>query len=1030
MAEESGAEFTRSWAANAALLRDAGGIDLTEHDACGVGLVAALDGKARREVVQAGIDALKAVWHRGAVDADGKTGDGAGIHVEIPQDFFAEAVERGGDRRRPGRIAVGMVFLPKTDLGAQERCRQIVETEILSAGYAIHSWRQVPIDVGCIGEKANATRPEIEQILVWNPRGKDDADYERDLYVIRRRIERQAIAAQIPELYLCSLSCRSVIYKGMFLAEHLTEFYPDLRDPRFVSRFAIYHQRYSTNTFPTWKLAQPFRMLAHNGEINTVSGNANWMRSHETRLSHPLLDPFLDDIKPVVQAGGSDTATLDNVFELLVRGGRDAPMAKAMLIPELLGNNATMPEAHRDLFLYCNAVMEPWDGPAAIAATDGRWAIAGLDRNGLRPMRYTVTHDGLLVTGSETGMVKLAEERIAAKGRVGPGQCIGVDLDSGRFFTDAELKDELAARKPFGQWTARTTRIDDIVRADAVEKPVFGSEELRRRQLAVGYTLEELESILHPMVEEANEAVGSMGDDTPVAVLSRQYRGLHHYFRQTFSQVTNPPIDSLRETRVMTLEDPPRQPGQHPRRGPDPVRHADAGQPGAVQRRIRRHARLHGRHELRGGLHLRRRRGRGGAARGVRPHPARGGGGGAQRLRPCGALRPEAGAGARADPDDPGGGRGAHAPGAPLAPHLHQPERPRRRVPGRALRRRADRRRRDHGERLPRAGEHRRPPAPRPVRRREAARVRGPLQEGGGQGPAQGDVQDGHLRPLLLPRRHELRGHRPVARPGQRVLPRRAEPHLRHRPLRHRAARAGAAQQGLGRGRGAPAGGRPLQAPPARREPRLRRRADPHPPARGGHRQLHHLQALRGGGAPPAAGGAARPAGLPLRGADAGADRGGGEHHRDPEAPSRARHLARRAFPGGARDALHRHEPHRGTLGQRRGRRGPGARPAAPERRQRQQRHQADRLRPLRRHRRVPEQLPRDRDQDRPGREARRGRPAPRLQGFGADRQAAPLDPRRDPDLAAAAPRHLLDRGPGAAHLRPEADQPGRHASA
>jgi glutamate synthase (NADPH/NADH) large chain len=551
---ETGAAFTEAHGKNAALLSGAAHIDLTEHDACGVGLVAALDGKARRQVVQAGIDALKAVWHRGAVDADGKTGDGAGIHVEIPQDFFAEVVTRGGDRLRPGRIAVGMVFLPKTDLGAQERCRQIVESEILNAGYSIYGWRQVPIHVECIGEKANATRPEIEQILVWNPEGKDDATYERDLYVIRRRIEKQAIAAQIAELYLCSLSCRSIIYKGMFLAEHLTEFYPDLLDQRFVSRFAIYHQRYSTNTFPTWRLAQPFRMLAHNGEINTVQGNINWMKSHETRLSHALLDPFMEDIKPVIQAGGSDTATLDNVFELLVRGGRDAPMAKAMLIPESLGSNATMPEAHRDLFLYCNAVMEPWDGPAAIAATDGRWAIAGLDRNGLRPLRYTVTKDGLLVVGSETGMVKLAEDAIARKGRVGPGQCIAVDLDTGRFYEDGELKDTLAARKPFGDWTRRTTRIDGIVRSDAGEPVLLGVEELRRRQLAMGYTLEELETILHPMVEDAAEAVGSMGDDTPIAVLSEQYRGLHHYFRQTFSQVTNPPIDSLRETRVMTLK--------------------------------------------------------------------------------------------------------------------------------------------------------------------------------------------------------------------------------------------------------------------------------------------------------------------------------------------------------------------------------------------------------------------------------------------------------------------------------------------
>jgi glutamate synthase (NADPH/NADH) large chain len=404
-----------------------------------------------------------------------------------------------------------------------------------------------------IGEKANATRPEIEQILIHDPEQRDVETMERDLYVIRRRIEKQAIAAQIPELYLCSLSSRSIIYKGMFLAEALSEFYPDLQDERFVSRFAIYHQRYSTNTFPTWRLAQPFRMIAHNGEINTLHGNVNWMKAHETRLSHPLLDPYLEDIKPVIQAGNSDTACLDNVFELLVRGGRDAPMAKAMLIPESLGNNATMPPAHHDLFLYCNAVMEPWDGPAALCGTDGRWVVAGLDRNGLRPLRYTVTEEGLLIVGSETGMVKVAEDRVRAKGRVGPGQCIGVDLDSGRLYLDTALKDMLAARKPFGQWVNRTTRIDGIVKAQAAPPAQMSGEALRRAQLAVGYTLEELEQILHPMVEDAAEAVGSMGDDTPVAVLSQHYRGLHHYFRQSFSQVTNPPIDSLRETRVMTL---------------------------------------------------------------------------------------------------------------------------------------------------------------------------------------------------------------------------------------------------------------------------------------------------------------------------------------------------------------------------------------------------------------------------------------------------------------------------------------------
>jgi glutamate synthase (NADPH/NADH) large chain len=550
---ETASAFLSAWAENTARLRDTYS-PAQEHDACGVGLIAALDGKKRRDVVQAGIDALKAVWHRGAVDADGKTGDGAGIHIEIPQDFFAEAIERGGHRVQPGAIAVGMVFLPKADLGAQERCRQIVESEILAFGYPIYGWRQVPINVECIGDKANATRPEIEQIMIWNAKGTDRAAFERDLYVIRRRIEKQAIAAQITELYVCSLSCRSIIYKGMFLAEHLTEFYPDLLDERFVSRFAIYHQRYSTNTFPTWKLAQPFRMLAHNGEINTVTGNINWMKSHETRLSSAELDAYMEDIKPVIQAGGSDTATLDNVFEALVRAGRDAPMAKALMIPATIGQDATMPQAHRDLFLYCNAVMEPWDGPAAIAATDGRWAIAGMDRNGLRPLRYTIARNGMLIVGSETGMVKLDESDSVEKGRVGPGQAIAVDLDEGRFYTDDELKDMLAARQPFGEWAKRIRSIDHIVKADATEPVLLEGETLRRRQLAVGFTLEELEMILHPMVEDGQEATGSMGDDTPLAVLSEKYRGLHHYFRQTFSQVTNPPIDSLRETRVMTLK--------------------------------------------------------------------------------------------------------------------------------------------------------------------------------------------------------------------------------------------------------------------------------------------------------------------------------------------------------------------------------------------------------------------------------------------------------------------------------------------
>jgi len=552
---DAGIRFVAEYEANRAALTAAGAYDpADEHDACGVGFIAALDGQPRREVVQAAIDALKSVWHRGAVDADGKTGDGAGIHVQIPQEFFREHVRRAGHEPVAGPVAAGMVFLPRTDLEGQERCRCIFETEILKLGYYIYGWRQVPVNVDVIGEKANATRPEIEQIMIGNPRGVPEDVFERDLYVIRRRCEKAAKVEGLAEFYIASLSCRSIIYKGMFLAEQLTAFYPDLLDERFVSNFAIYHQRYSTNTFPTWRLAQPFRMLAHNGEINTLKGNVNWMLAHETRMaSEEFLGDHVDDIKPVVQPGSSDSAALDAAFELLVRGGRNAPMAKALMIPEALGGDSTMPESHRALISYCNAVMEPWDGPAAIAAYDGRWVLGGMDRNGLRPMRFAVTGDGLIVAGSETGMVRIDEATVVEKGRVGPGQMIAVDLAAGRLYHDREIKDLLAGQRPYGEWVKRTKVIDELIREPGREPVSLDKEGLRRRQVAFGISMEDLELILHPMVEDAKEAIGSMGDDTPLAVLSDRYRGLHHFFRQNFSQVTNPPIDSLRERRVMSL---------------------------------------------------------------------------------------------------------------------------------------------------------------------------------------------------------------------------------------------------------------------------------------------------------------------------------------------------------------------------------------------------------------------------------------------------------------------------------------------
>jgi glutamate synthase (NADPH) large chain len=523
-----------------------------EHDACGVGFVAAIDGRPRREVVVAGIEALRAVWHRGAVDADGKTGDGAGIHIQIPQDFFREQIKGGRDIE--GRIGVGMVFLPRNDFLAQELCRTAVESEVLRFGYNIHGWRQVPVDTGALGDKANATRPEIEQIVVSNPRGHAGAEFERDLYLIRRRIEKRVQAEHINDFYICSLSCRSVIYKGLFLAEQLATFYPDLNDDRFLSSFAIFHQRYSTNTWPSWKLAQPFRMLAHNGEINTLKGNMNWMRAHETRMVAPDFGQHNEDVKPIVQSGSSDSAALDAVFEALVRAGRIPPLVKTLLVPPAWSNKMAIPQAHKDLFAYCNCVMEPWDGPAAIVAGDGRWVIGGMDRNGLRPMRYSRTADGLLVVGSETGMVPLVEAEIVEKGRVGPGEMIGVDLKAGRFYRDHELKDHLAGQKPYGRWVESITRLETLAAEQPFRPTTLEKVELRRRHNLYGISVEDLELILAPMVIDAKEAVGSMGDDTPAAVLSKHYRGLHHFFRQQFSQVTNPPIDPLREYRVMSLK--------------------------------------------------------------------------------------------------------------------------------------------------------------------------------------------------------------------------------------------------------------------------------------------------------------------------------------------------------------------------------------------------------------------------------------------------------------------------------------------
>ena len=522
-----------------------------EHDACGVGMIASTNGKKSRRVVEYGIEALKAIWHRGAVDADGKSGDGAGIQIEIAPDFFKEKIiATGHSPDISKRICVGMVFLPRTDYSEQEKCREIIESVLLKENFNIYGWRQVPVNPKVLGKTANQNRPEIAQVLFKKNKELKTNDLERELFVVRKKIEKLARKSQYKDFYICSFSSRSIVYKGMFLAESLADFYPDLNDKNLTSRFAIFHQRYSTNTFPSWDLAQPFRTLAHNGEINTLKGNINWMKIHEQDMSSPLFKN-VKDLKPVIRSS-SDSGALDNVFELLTHSGKLAPLIKLMMIPDSWSKRSkTVPKNHQDLFNFLNSTIEPWDGPAAICATDAKWVLAATDRNGLRPLRYTITSDDLFCAGSESGMIKIPEEKIISKGKLGPGQIIAIDLKKGKLFKDKEIKDYLA--KDYKKYNKQIIDLEKKVSSED-EKANFKGEELKKRQYLSGLSMEDLELILHPMAEEGKEASGSMGDDTPVAVLSSHFRPVSHYFRQNFSQVTNPPIDSLRESKVMSLK--------------------------------------------------------------------------------------------------------------------------------------------------------------------------------------------------------------------------------------------------------------------------------------------------------------------------------------------------------------------------------------------------------------------------------------------------------------------------------------------
>jgi glutamate synthase domain-containing protein 2/glutamate synthase domain-containing protein 1/glutamate synthase domain-containing protein 3 len=525
-----------------------------EHDACGVGFVAQTSGRKSHDIVRMAVRSVCNLTHRGAVGADTQTGDGAGILTQIPARFLLESDPRLAAKiRHEDELGVGMMFMPR-DPEAFALCKALVEHVLWQRDLTLLGWRTVPTDHSVIGDAAALTAPDVRQVLVKRAHGMMAETFERRLYLARKHIERHAWKANMSGFYICSFSSRTIVYKGLMIATALDRFFPDLKDPLYESALAIYHQRYSTNTFPTWGLAQPFRMVAHNGEINTIQGNRVWTSAREAELSSEVWGDDIRFFQPLIQPGGSDSANLDNALEALTLSGRKIQHALLMLVPEAWSGKADLNPKVKDFFEYHECFSEPWDGPAALVFSDGETVAASLDRNGLRPARYAVTGDGLVILGSEVGALELDESRIVEKGKLGPGQMIAVDTARGRVLKDLEIKQELSRRRPYSTWVGENLyRLRDHVSPPANRVASLSGETLVRHQIAFGYSAEELPLLLKPMAEQETEPVGSMGDDAPLAALSKFAKILPSYFKQQFAQVTNPPIDPIRERMVMSL---------------------------------------------------------------------------------------------------------------------------------------------------------------------------------------------------------------------------------------------------------------------------------------------------------------------------------------------------------------------------------------------------------------------------------------------------------------------------------------------
>ncbi|HEU4466071.1 MAG TPA: glutamate synthase central domain-containing protein, partial [Agromyces sp.] len=518
-----------------------------EKDACGLAMVATLRGTAGHDIITAALDALRNLEHRGAVGSDAGTGDGAGIITQIPDAFLREVA--GFALPPVGNYAVGNAFLP-VDPTARSGVKQKLQRIAASEGLDVLGWREVPVRPDELGTLARAAMPVVQQLYVRSAASTSEGEHleglalDRLTFRLRKRAEREL------ELYFASLSSRTLVYKGMVTTLQLEPFYPDLSDERFASKLALVHSRYSTNTFPSWPLAQPFRMIAHNGEINTIQGNRNWMRARQSQLESEVLGD-LAPLMPIVTPGASDSASFDEVVELLTLAGRSLPHAVMMMVPEAWENQTEIDPARRSFYEYHSMLMEPWDGPAAIVFTDGTLVGATLDRNGLRPGRYVVTDDGLVVLASEIGVLDVPQRKVVRKGRLQPGRMFLVDTEAGRLIEDDEIKSELAASAPWGEWLDESRiRLADLPEREHIVHPPAS---VNRRQRTFGYTEEEVKILLAPMAATGQEPLGAMGSDTPIAVLSERPRLLFDYFTQQFAQVTNPPLDSIREQVVTSL---------------------------------------------------------------------------------------------------------------------------------------------------------------------------------------------------------------------------------------------------------------------------------------------------------------------------------------------------------------------------------------------------------------------------------------------------------------------------------------------